>query len=444
MKSIRVLVAIFSIFLSTGQAGAINRGLINCANSCYMNASTQCFSHITPLSEYLKKNEPTFMHDEESDGIVQYIGLLKDLQASTEEQALSEGPLDINTETNHFHHTIINRIADWWGLDEQQDTPEYLEYFLNYLMSKDPNPDFIKQLFLIQSHSKVMCASGHLSENAASPDFILKISIPETPNASIESCIEKYFEEEQLTDENQYQCDLCNRNVDATKQLSIADAPPYLIVSLNRFKNIEEEIEIQKTESDEDGNVITDDKGFPVTITENQIIYVQEKIMQPVTFDQNLTLPPHIFLDQSIGNITYSLVGFVVHQGAFGAGHYWAYAKDPRDNTWRKFDDETVYDAEKLVQRIAAAGIEKFNIQSGSESEEEEEEDYDENLDGTPYIFFYVRDNLPEELNNYLVPTFEDPLAKKLRLLKNKLMNLKNRLTTLKKSLEQLKHDLGA
>ena len=80
MKTTPFFMIIFSIFLCTEQVGAINRGLINCGNSCYMNASTQCFSHITPLSEYLKKNELAFMDDEESDGIVQYIGLLKVLR----------------------------------------------------------------------------------------------------------------------------------------------------------------------------------------------------------------------------------------------------------------------------------------------------------------------------------------------------------------------------
>lgn len=468
MKTTSFFMIIFSVFLRTEQVRAINRGLINCGNSCYMNASTQCFSHITPLSEYLKKNEPTFMHDEESDGIVQYIDLLKDLQVPTEEQIASEGPLDIDSETNHFHHTIINRIANWWELDEQQDAPEYLEYFLNYLISKDPNPDFIKQLFLIQNHSKVMCASGHLSEHAASPDFILKISIPEMPNTSIESCIAKYFEEEQLTDENQYQCNTCalddwrkkenivatrqisiedipyeerNKKVDATKQVSIEDSPPYLIIALNRFKNIKQEIEVKSEQTDEDGNIITDDEGLPITVTEKQIFYIQEKITQPVPFNQNLTLASHLFLDQSMSTAHYSLIGFVVHQGPYGGGHYWAYAKDPTDNTWRKFDDDSVSNAEPDVQKISAAGIEKIDIQSDSESEEGESTS---ELDGTPYIFFYVRDHLPAELNDYLIPTFEDPLAKKLRSLKSRLMTLKNRLTALKDKLEELKQNLGA
>lgn len=51
----------------------------------------------------------------------------------------------------------------------------------------------------------------------------------------LEESVARYFGDEELTGENQYECETCDQKVDAKKCCRASRLPPILTFSLNRF-----------------------------------------------------------------------------------------------------------------------------------------------------------------------------------------------------------------
>lgn len=51
----------------------------------------------------------------------------------------------------------------------------------------------------------------------------------------MQECLDAYVEVEKLEGDDAYNCHTCQKNVEATKKLSLYRLPPILVVHLNRF-----------------------------------------------------------------------------------------------------------------------------------------------------------------------------------------------------------------
>ena len=51
----------------------------------------------------------------------------------------------------------------------------------------------------------------------------------------MQTLLEHFLQREMLSGDNQYHCDVCGEKQDAALETSIAHAPPFLVLSLNRF-----------------------------------------------------------------------------------------------------------------------------------------------------------------------------------------------------------------
>lgn len=49
-------------------------------------------------------------------------------------------------------------------------------------------------------------------------------------------CFDEFKKPEQLSKLNSWKCTNCKQEVQAIKQIELAKTPPYLVISLNRFK----------------------------------------------------------------------------------------------------------------------------------------------------------------------------------------------------------------
>ncbi|XP_046608674.1 uncharacterized protein LOC124299491 isoform X2 [Neodiprion virginianus] len=115
---------------------------------------------------------------------------------------------------------------------------------------------------------------------------------------SLYDCLQAFSQSETLDEHNPWFCPKCEHNQCATKTLTVHRYPKFLIVYLKRFVFYE---------------------------------CVSMKLDDKVTF-------PLVGL--GIGRHLYDLYACVCHFGGVSAGHYTAYARNPRTDTWHYYNDE--------------------------------------------------------------------------------------------------------
>lgn len=133
----------------------------------------------------------------------------------------------------------------------------------------------------------------------------LKESESDELQVNLETCIDLFTEEENLTALNHWHCSTCNQHVPSKKKLSLKSLPPILILHLKRF---------QYTTIYRDK--ITSLVNFPLT-----------------DFDLSK------FLADSSKPYIYDLYAVSNHFGGMSGGHYTAYALNHKDKAWYKLDD---------------------------------------------------------------------------------------------------------
>lgn len=122
--------------------------------------------------------------------------------------------------------------------------------------------------------------------------------------------MKKFFAEEALEGENQYECSKCNKYTDASKKCDIREAPLNLIINLKKF--------------DQFGAKIISGLDYPNQFNLKDYINKTDKITKKGT------------------NLTYELYGVINHEGDHSnCGHYNCYIKNSQGN-WFNCDDSKI------------------------------------------------------------------------------------------------------
>jgi len=123
---------------------------------------------------------------------------------------------------------------------------------------------------------------------------------------------------ELLHGNDQFQCDICQKKTDATRQVVATRAPPYLTVQLNRFA-------YSKTR------------------------HQYAKLLNPVTIGDDLRLPvsngnaDSLHDAAQVQHVAYRLVSVVVHSGpTMQNGHYYSLVRARETEQWFVCDDSHV------------------------------------------------------------------------------------------------------
>eukprot|EP01062_Namystynia_karyoxenos_P017567 TRINITY_DN16475_c0_g3_i1.p1 TRINITY_DN16475_c0_g3~~TRINITY_DN16475_c0_g3_i1.p1 ORF type:complete len:681 (+),score=187.67 TRINITY_DN16475_c0_g3_i1:96-2045(+) len=308
------------------------RGLVNLGNTCYMNSVLQAL--------FATKLALIYINDS-------YTGRLNNDNPLGSKGAISNSFAYIMREmAQRVLHPISpsrfkTRIGEWRsafaGLG-QQDASELLHALLDGLHEDTnaarrgpaqspprPRPDGKSDAQLadewrqsqrlcnwsevndtvgVFSRSVVQCTQcGHRSLTFEVQQG-LELPIDSTYGAcTLDDCIAKYHLSEVL--QEPWECHDCKKRVQATKQLSVWDAPPLLIVTLKRFRTY--------------GNLA-------------------DKLTQPVYFPYTLDMTPHVAAGGDF-QIEYELIAVVNHRGGTGGGHYTADTRGRNDGRWYRFSD---------------------------------------------------------------------------------------------------------
>ena len=140
-----------------------------------------------------------------------------------------------------------------------------------------------------------------------------KIKLLQNNLVDISDCFDYNQKIENFVGENAMYCDVCKRQLPATFQTRLYNAPEVLILVLNRGTGIQFKVKLQ--------------------------FYLQINLCNYID-------------DKTSGNI-YDLIGVVAHMGeSGGSGHFIATCRSPIDNNWYQYNDDLVFPVTDFNQQI--------------------------------------------------------------------------------------------
>lgn len=205
-----------------------NRGITNCGNSCYFNSCIQCLSNMNDLNRI-------FNVDDYQPGSIPrlYIKMLPLLKTKKRPLKINS-PIEYPETIASFYVTAAQIFFK--NQYQSEDASEFLTKFLNCFENKFENKqDAIDSLLGFTMTTKTRCKICQNISTIFSAERILNVDIPKRGSPTIMNCLNTISDPQFLND---YQCDVCNRHVEAIKHTYFFTLPKYLIISLNRFKNI--------------------------------------------------------------------------------------------------------------------------------------------------------------------------------------------------------------
>lgn len=323
-------------------------GLHNLGNSCFLNSIVQCLNHVQPLSEYFLKD--VFMTDLNKRNPLSSGGNVARAYASLQKkmwggdysilvprllkQTVANFAPQFDNSYQHDSHEFCQFLMD--GLHEDLNRVKqkpYVEELEGFGMDDDKAAIESWRKHLLRHDSIIVdhCQGIHRSHltcpvcgrESIKFDVYSSVSLPltitkERQAISIQDCIEKFMEGEQLDELNAWYCPNCRKHVCALKMIALWSVPDVLILHLKRFTF---------DHCSHSGNV------------------VRSKIDYNVDFpieDLDLTkyiLGPH---DDKAPPV-YKLVGVSEHSGkTANSGHYTATVRNSVDNKWYRCNDSHI------------------------------------------------------------------------------------------------------
>jgi len=257
---------------------------------------------------------------------------------------------------------ICGKYNDMWTEHKQQDAQEFFNFIIgkiedeigckskfihgdNYLMNYECAEFFkiiasqhqweqhqlkqfspMKKIFGGMISTTKTCSICGTCSNKFEPFTTLSLSINER-SQSIEDCLSKMVEEEQMEEKNKYLCDFCGVKNRSFTKTQIWTPPKILVLHLKRFS--------------------INDYGIPTG-------KITKKITYPI---KNLSIEK--FIDSSspyFKSSNYDLTSVVLHQGFGGDGtnfgHYTALVKSISNYKWYLFNDNREVEEKQFEEDI--------------------------------------------------------------------------------------------
>ena len=315
-------------------------GLKNRGNTCYLNTSIQCLSHLKYLTEYFLNNSYIVdlnnrFNQLKGNNLIsikitrEYAKLITALWSN------SKGAI----EPQSFHEVIQNNNNQFTGYD-QQDSHEILSFILdnlheglkynvdinysgiiensldqlvvesikNWKSNVDNKYSIIADYFFGQFINKIISLENKSNNKLLSKNFEMfnMLNIPIYGNTLYDS-LSKYFEKEIL--ESKYLDEATNVYTNAYRQIKIMRVPKYLIIVLKRFK------------ANENGSLLKSNNNITFPIEDLDISLYSEGY-------------------DSI-NCNLRLISIGCHSGDLEGGHYFSICRHLNEK-WYKYNDEHV------------------------------------------------------------------------------------------------------
>lgn len=272
----------------------------------------------------------------------------------------------------------FNRV---WGIDEQQDAKEFLEFVLdslhedlNVTWNKPPlrplsdsdelarerlprqyaakiewgryqhrEMSLIGNLFAGQHASQLTCQTCGVTSTTYEAFWSISVEIPHDRACDVRDCLRSYCSAERLVGEDIWRCPRCKKNREAMKKITITRAPDTLVIHFKRFSASRNE-SARKVRTLIHFPLQNLDMGpfMEPPITPEQEAYVMQTARDPAGQLTGLKTDPAMN-----GPYIYNAYAVIWHIGAsLSSGHYIAMVKDKTRGCWRQFNDDAIRDFE--------------------------------------------------------------------------------------------------
>ena len=298
-------------------------GLINEGNTCYFNSIIQIIYHIPYVrNKFFRISLKNESNKIESEIFLFYFQkILYKLNTLKQPFSISE-----QIKNSSFYKKIPNFldfIYKNFPYQSQQDAQEVFMFIIDYFSNIDAEKkEKLKDFFdgIIKYKIEIKDKNFHYESLTEDKFLFLSLDIDDKTD-SLEKCIEKFFQGEELKDENAYFCEKDNQKHSAFKTLKFKKIPEILFFHLKRFgaKN--------------------------------------NKIYNKISYPEQMELTKYFdFNEVDINDINncnnkkkYTLFSIIVHEGLINSGHYYTYIYNFDKKNFYKFNDSTV---SKVVNKV--------------------------------------------------------------------------------------------
>ena len=312
-------------------------GLINEGNTCYFNSIIQIIYHIPYVRNKFFKisiNNNNNNNNESNSEIFLFYFQKILYKLNTLKQPFSISEQIKNTQYYKKITNFLDFIYKNFPYQSQQDAQEVFMFIIDYFSNIDSenSKEKLKDFFDGIIKYKIEINDKNFNYESLTEDKFLFLSLDiDDKTDSLEKCIEKFFQGEELKGDNAYFCEKDNQKHSAYKTLKFKKVPDILFFHLKRFgannKKIynkisyPEQIELSKY-FDFNGN--SDDEDININdIKDDYYNYNCKK--------------------------KYTLFSIIVHEGQINSGHYYSYIYNFDKKHFYKFNDSTV---SKVVNKV--------------------------------------------------------------------------------------------
>ena len=339
------------------------KGLQNIGATCYMNATLQCLCHIDELKKYFFKNESIM---ESKPLAKQFYIVMSELWKNSSEtyyaphcfknQISLMNPLFKGIQANDskdlilfifetIHNELNNPSENPVQINFTNIPKELVAFRQNYYSQ---NYSIISKLFYYEQSSVMKCKScGFETLNFNIMNclifplekvrlFLAKQKGNSLFQVTLDDCFKQNEDAEVLSGANQIYCNKCHQNSDGLSYNKLYNSPEILTIILNRGKGLQFDVNFK----------------FPMNIS------IKNYVMDKSCYSN------------------YELFGVLTHLGGNGMdGHFIAYCKSPVDHNWYFYNDAIVKKCDENVEN-------------------------DMHSKGIPYILFYQKRKVRNEMEN--------------------------------------------
>lgn len=224
-------------------------------------------------------------------------------------------------------------FKDWDGnptdVTVQMDVEEFYSIFMDRLEGKlkgTPSEKTVQNHFGGKTANEIIGKDCQHKQERLEP--LVSISLPVKNKKSIFEGLETFIQGDELSGDNAWMCEKCDKKVDAVKRACIKRLPRFIFFTLRRFDFDFDKMMRLK---------VNDYYEFPHVL--NMFDYTQEGLLKK----EHPEKKPDVNYSDDYYN--FDLRGIVVHAGTAEQGHYYSFIQDKNDNKkWYEFNDQNVRD----------------------------------------------------------------------------------------------------